>query len=78
MVLNHHDVSVCLQHPGFDIDMLLTADIATFFQVWLGRSTLAGAFLVRAFGGWWAWSPVADTVRATAARPITERDTDPH
>ncbi|CCF84746.1 winged helix-turn-helix transcriptional regulator [Nitrolancea hollandica] len=90
MVLNRHDVSVCLQHPGFDIDMLVTADIATFFQVWLGRSTLAGALrhglvqldgpptLVRAFGSWWAWSEVAEVVRATTARSLAERDTDPH
>ncbi len=90
MVLNRRDVSVCLQHPGFDIDVLVTADLATFFQVWLGRRTLADAVrrdlvqldgppaLVRAFGGWWAWSPAAEVVRASAAQPIAKRDTDPH
>lgn len=74
------DVSVCLQHPGFDIDLLVTADIAAFYQVWLGRVSFAEALerrwvqldgitaLMRAFPTWFAWSPAADAVRTAAAR----------
>lgn len=81
LVLDRGDVSVCLRHPGFDIDVLVTADIAALYRVWLGRSTLAEAMrsgsvqfdgppaLVRAFPGWFAWSPVADVVRAAVTTP---------
>jgi DNA-binding HxlR family transcriptional regulator len=84
LILNRRDVSMCLQHPGFDIDLLVTADLAAFYRVWLGRSTLAEAMsndlvqidglpaLVRAFPDWLAWSPAADVVRATVSstRPL--------
>jgi len=76
------EASVCLQPPGFDIDVTVTADIAAFYRVWLGRSTLSEALRmrqvrldgaaadVRAFPDWFAWSPMADKVRdAVASRP---------
>jgi hypothetical protein len=31
------DVSVCLKHPGFDVDAIVAAHIMMFYQVWLGR-----------------------------------------
>jgi DNA-binding HxlR family transcriptional regulator len=80
LLLEPSDVSVCLQHPGFDIDLLVTADIAAFYQVWLGRMRFAESLrhnwvqldgvpaLVRAFPTWFAWSPAAEAVRAAAAR----------
>lgn len=80
LLLEPSDVSVCLQHPGFDIDLLVTADIAAFYQMWLGRVSFAEALghrwvrldgipaLVRAFPTWFAWSPAAKAVRAAAAR----------
>ncbi len=80
LVLGPEDVSICLQHPGFDVDLLVTADIAGFYRVWLGRSTLAEALhrgwvrlegvpaLVRAFPALFAWSPAAPAVRAASAR----------
>lgn len=76
LVLTRADVSVCLQHPRFEIDVRVTADLATFYRVWLGRSPMAEAVregrvrvdglagLVRAFPRWFAWSPMADAVRA--------------
>jgi DNA-binding HxlR family transcriptional regulator len=76
LVLDPDEVSVCLHDPGFDIDLLVTADIAVFYRVWLGRITLAEALrersvqvdgapsLRRAFSCWFTWSPFADTVRA--------------
>ena len=56
--------------------VLVTADIMAFYRVWLGRSTLAEAVRrsqvrldgtpadIRAFPQWFAWSPMADAVRA--------------
>lgn len=76
LLLQPSEVSVCLEHPGFDVDVRVTADIAGFYRVWLGRVSLdqamrAGAIrldgsvpLVRAFPAWFAWSPMADLVRA--------------
>jgi DNA-binding HxlR family transcriptional regulator len=68
--------SVCLQNPGFNVDVIVTADIAAFYRVWLGRTTFAEAVRqgdvrldgipadIRSFQHWFAWSPMADTVRA--------------
>lgn len=79
LLLDRRDVSVCRQHPGFEVDLLVTAEIAALFRVWLGRDTLAEAMrrdliqldgsptLTRAFPGWFAWSPVAEVVRAAGA-----------
>jgi DNA-binding HxlR family transcriptional regulator len=83
------DASVCLKNPGFDIDLIVTADIAAFYRVWLGRSTLAETIRtgqvrldgapgdIRAFPHWFAWSPMADAVRsalvASRAAPVNRR-----
>ncbi len=76
LLVEPHDVSVCLKHPGRDIDLLVTADIKAFYRVWLGRSTLSEALRrrdvqldgapadIRSFPQWFAWSPMANTVRA--------------
>jgi len=79
LVIEPHDVSVCLKQPGFDVDVIVTADIMTFYQVWLGRLSLAEAVRknavqldgapadIRAFPSWFAWSPMAETVRAATS-----------
>ena len=76
LVLQKEDVSVCLSHPGFDIDVLVTADIATLFKVWLGRMEFSEALhqqqieidaipaLARAFPDWFAYSYAVPAVRA--------------
>lgn len=78
LVMEPTDVSLCVQHPGFDIDLLVTADIAALYRAWFGRLTFAEALraglveldgttpLVRAFPGWFALSPFASVVRAAA------------
>ncbi|HEX2914538.1 MAG TPA: helix-turn-helix domain-containing protein [Chloroflexia bacterium] len=78
LILKPSDVSVCLTHPGFDSDMLVKADLAAFYQVWLGRISFEYARrnrqieieavpdLIRSFPGWFAWSPAAEGVRAMA------------
>ena len=40
MVLEPSDVSVCLQHPGFDVDLEVRVDTATLYRVYLGRAEL--------------------------------------
>jgi hypothetical protein len=76
LVLQPTDVSICLTHPGFEVDVQVTAELATLYKVWLGRMTFAEAVreqqvelntspsLARNFPRWFAWSSVADVVRA--------------
>jgi DNA-binding HxlR family transcriptional regulator len=80
MVLEPSEVSVCLQHPGFDVDLKVAADTATLYRVYLGRAELAGALragdvtlsgpraLQRGFGRWYAWSAFAPASRRAAER----------
>jgi DNA-binding HxlR family transcriptional regulator len=80
LVLTREDVSVCLTHPGFELDVLVTADLATFFQVWLGRLDFSAALqeglvkidaipsLAHAFPGWFAYSHAAATIHAIAGK----------
>jgi DNA-binding HxlR family transcriptional regulator len=82
LVLKREEASVCLKPPGFDSDLLVTADLGAFYCVWLGRLPLATAIrtgkvriegpthLVREFPRWLKWSPMAENVRSalTAAR----------
>jgi putative sterol carrier protein len=71
-----NDVSLCLTHPGHEIDVLVTADLAVYLQVWLGRMEFAQAIasrrvtvdgipaLANAFPTWFQYSLAAPTVRA--------------
>lgn len=75
LVLEPDGVSVCLIDPGFDTNVLVTADVAAFYKVWLGRMALTEALrdgaveldgvpaLVRAFTRALLYSPFADTVK---------------
>jgi DNA-binding HxlR family transcriptional regulator len=67
LILSRDDVTLCLTDPGYDINLLVTADLATLFRVWGGRIlyrealvrqviTVAGVpGLVRAFPRWFGW-----------------------
>jgi DNA-binding HxlR family transcriptional regulator len=80
LVLEPTDVSVCLQHPGFDVDLEVIADTATLYRVYLGRAELRDALrtrkltvsgpqaLQRAFGRWFAWSAFAPASRSAEER----------
>lgn len=81
LLLTREDVSICLTDPGFDLNVLVTADLAAFFQIWLGRLSWSDACrdgqvqieaipaLAEAFPGWFTYSAAAPSVRAaTAAR----------
>jgi hypothetical protein len=83
LVLERADVSVCLECPKSDIDLVVTADITAFHRVWLGRITLGEAMpeslvrlegapaVMRGFPHWFAWSPMADAVRAARTSPAS-------
>jgi DNA-binding HxlR family transcriptional regulator len=80
MVLEPSEVSVCLQHPGLEVDLEVTVDTATLYRVYLGRTELAGAMrarkltmsgpraLQRGFGRWFAWSAFAPASRHAEQR----------
>jgi DNA-binding HxlR family transcriptional regulator len=80
MVLEPSDVSVCLQHPGFDVDLEVRVDTATLYRIYLGRAELGAAMrarklamsgpraLQRAFGRWFAWSAFAPASRSADER----------
>jgi DNA-binding HxlR family transcriptional regulator len=80
MVLEPSDVSVCLQHPGFDVDLEVIVDTATLYRVYLGRAELGDAMrdrkltvsgpqaLQREFGRWFAWSAFAAASRSADKR----------
>jgi DNA-binding HxlR family transcriptional regulator len=80
MVLEPSEVSVCLQHPGFDVDLEVVVDTATLYRVYLGRAELGGAMkagqvtmngpreLQRGFGEWFTWSAFAPASRSAQQR----------
>lgn len=82
LVIKREDVSVCVKHPGFDVDVLVTADLPTLFQVWLGRIRYVEAqrsgglcvettpALERIFPRLFALSVTAPTVRKARAEQL--------
>jgi DNA-binding HxlR family transcriptional regulator len=80
MVLERSEVSVCLQHPGFDVDLEVDVDTATLYSVYLGRVELGGAIragqltmsgpraLQRGFREWFTWSAFAPASRSAQER----------
>jgi DNA-binding HxlR family transcriptional regulator len=43
LLLESTDVTICLQHPGFEIDLLVNTDVSALYRVWLGQLTLTAA-----------------------------------
>lgn len=78
LVLVPEGVELCLTDPGFDVDVLVTAGLATFFKLWMGRISYSEALsnygvevegiphLARSFPQWFKWSSAA-AVRAVQA-----------
>ena len=75
LLLERSEVSVCVTPPGFDSDIIVTADLAFFYRLWLGHVDYDTALrsgsvvvdglpaLVREFPRWLMWSPMARFVR---------------
>jgi DNA-binding HxlR family transcriptional regulator len=80
MVLEPSEVSVCLQHPGFDVDLEVAVDTTALYRVYLGMTELSGAIragqvtmsgpqrLQRGFGRWFTWSAFAPASRTAEER----------
>ncbi len=79
LVLTKDDVSICLTDPGFELDILVTSDLSTFYQIWLGRISYfeaqkdglvkidATPALADALPTWFLYSHTAATVQAVNA-----------
>lgn len=75
LVLNPEDVTLCLTDPGFGVNVLVTADLATFFKVWAQHISYQEALaanqvsvegvphLTHAFPKWFAWSTAETKAR---------------
>jgi DNA-binding HxlR family transcriptional regulator len=75
LVLEHHEVSVCVTPPRFDADLIVRSDLAYFFRLWLGHvdydtANRCGAVVVdgppalaKQLPRWLMWSPMARFVR---------------
>ena len=80
LVMAPNEVSVCLQHPGFEVDVEVAgptpvlADVFQGYSTWseavdAGRLEVAGPpRLVRALPRWFLWSPWAGVTRERADR----------
>jgi DNA-binding HxlR family transcriptional regulator len=75
LILARDDVSICLTDPGYEINVLVTADLAVFFKLWAGRISYQEALinddvsveaiprLIRAFPEWFGWGATAAVER---------------
>ena len=80
VVLDRGEASVCIQHPGFDSDVIVTATTPALAEVFQGFDTWANALgrerikvdgpprLVKALPRWFLASPFADVTEARKAR----------
>jgi hypothetical protein len=78
LVLTRRDVDLCLRDPGFDLDLVVEADLAALTRVWMGDVGLGAMLhaglirlegpsaLARAFPRWLALSSFARTERPHA------------
>ena len=75
LLLEPREVSVCVTFPGFDPDLIVRADLAFFYRVWLGHIEYDAAIrcrsvvveglpaLAKQLPRWLMWSPMARFVR---------------
>lgn len=85
LLLERREVSVCVTPPKFDADLIVHADLALFYRVWLGRIGYADAVrrgavvvdgmprLVKQLPTWLMWSPMACFVRERGHAPLQPR-----
>jgi DNA-binding HxlR family transcriptional regulator len=80
LVLDRQEVSVCMVHPGFEVDVVVSGTTATFADVFQGYCTWHEAVedgridvagpprLLSALPRWFLWSPWAEVTRERADR----------
>ncbi|MET3960813.1 DNA-binding HxlR family transcriptional regulator [Marmoricola sp. OAE513] len=85
LVLERGEASVCIQHPGYEVDLRVTAttaELADVFQgyrhwdeaVKEGRIVVDGLpRLARALPTWFEWSPWVEVTHERAHRPVEVR-----
>lgn len=88
LLLERREVSVCVTPPKFDADLIVHADLALFYRVWLGKIEYDDAVrchavvvdgipgLARQLPRWLMWSPMSRFVRehqAAALQPRIDR-----
>ena len=81
LLLERREVSVCVAPPGFDADLVVRADLALFYRVWLGQIEYGAALrcgaltvegpatLATQLPRWFMWSPMARFVRERVVMP---------
>jgi DNA-binding HxlR family transcriptional regulator len=81
LVIEPQDASVCYTDPGFEVDAVLAADLATLYRMWEGEIDLLDAvraghihlsgprWVTSGLPSWLQLSPVAPMVRAARERP---------
>ena len=79
LIFERHGVDMCLKDPGFDVDLVVNADLVALTKAWMGDVSLANVMhsglvkvegstmLARAFPGWLARSGFADVERPPAS-----------
>jgi DNA-binding HxlR family transcriptional regulator len=78
LVLTRGDVTLCLTDPGYEVNLLITADLADFYRLWVERISYSDALqthdvrvegvprLARAFPQWFGWSAAISPRREAA------------
>jgi DNA-binding HxlR family transcriptional regulator len=81
LLLERHEVSMCLNYPGFPLDLIVSCSTVNLYRVYIGRATLAeevraGRIIIegtprlrRAFTRWMTWAECAPVVRES---PLTK------
>jgi hypothetical protein len=84
IVVDRGEASVCVQHPGFEPDVVVTTTTPALAEVFQGFATWSAAVadgdirvegpprLVRALPRWFLWSPFADVTRAKLEQGVQE------
>lgn len=89
LLLERHEVSMCLQYPGFPLDLVISTSTADLYRVYIGRTTLAEELragridiegtprLRTAFTRWMTWAECAPVVRESVLSNSRFRPDDP-
>jgi DNA-binding HxlR family transcriptional regulator len=83
LLLERREVSVCVTPPGFDADLVVRADLAFFYRLWMGHAEYDAALrcgaivvdgprvLAKQLPRWFLWSPFAPVVRSRSAASLS-------
>jgi DNA-binding HxlR family transcriptional regulator len=92
LVMTKDDVTLCLTDPGFEVDVVATADVAALYRLWWGQVSYAQAVRdhglsiegplqhVREFASWFNWSAAQAMVELRSQRgqqAVTHRGDSP-